>query len=112
MNTSDAILQGFKNYYDALTNLGYVPPKQVNSLIVASWINDVLEGKYDFLVDESMYNILNSLYMCVEGSCLVPYKSYCRDVTVNKNPVNTYVRMTDSETTQRILDGVEDLRMV
>lgn len=103
---SDALQKGFVKYYNTLTNLGYIDMKHVNRLIVASWINDVLEGRYGLLVNDEQYMLLSQLYMCIEGDCLVPYQNYCHDFVVNKLPnldANTFVRLTeDSET--RILE--------
>lgn len=112
---SKALENGFEKYYNTLVQLGSVDIKTVSSLIIASWINDVLEGKYDCLVDDEQYNLLSELYTCIEGSCLVPYQKYCKDITVNKLPDSRYVRMTEvlvNNSTERILEASNDLRMI
>ena len=119
---SKALENGFEKYYNTLVQLGSVDIKAVSSLIIASWINDVLEGKYDCLVDDEQYTLLSELYTCIEGSCLVPYQKYCRDITVNKLPDNRYVRMTEINTLdfegngagnrERMLEASDDLRMI
>ena len=105
---SVALEKGFVKYYNTLTKLGNVDIHSVNNLIVASWINDVLEGRYGFLVDDEQYMLLNQLYMCIEGSCLVPYQNYCNDFVVNKLPnldANTFVRLTENSTTRILEDN-------
>jgi hypothetical protein len=95
--------------------MGYINKQAVNKLIVAQWIYDILEGKYDCLVSDEQYNLLSRLYMCIEGSCLVPYQNYCREFTVNKLPDNRYIRMTEipvDNSTERILEASDDLRMI
>lgn len=91
----NALLKGFDKYYNTLVQVGYVNNKTVSQFIVASWIYDVLEGKYDCWPDEDQYKLLSNLYMCLEGSCLVPYQRYCKTVTINKLPDNHYVRITE-----------------
>ena len=112
---SNALQKGYEKYYNTLIKMGYINKQAVNKLIVAQWIYDVLEGKYDCLVSDEQYNLLSRLYMCVEGSCLVPYQNYCREFTVNKLPDNRYIRMTEipvDNSTERILEASDDLRMV
>lgn len=91
----NALLKGFDKYYNTLIHAGYVNNKTVSQFIVASWIYDVLKGEYG-LIDEDQYNLLNDLYTCLEGSCLVPYQNYCKTVTINKLPVYHYVRITET----------------
>jgi hypothetical protein len=112
---SEALQQGFLNYYKTITGLGQVDLNKVHKLIIASWINDVLEGKYGFLVSDEQYSLLDHLYPCVEGNCLVPYQKYCNDVVINKLPDNRYVRMTEvlvDNSTERILEASNNLRMI
>ena len=112
---TDTLEKGYEKYYNTLLKMGYVSKHSVNSLIVAQWIYDVLEGKYDCLVDDEQYKLLSKLYICAAGNCLVPYQSYCREVTVNKLPDNRYVRTTEvlvDDSTERILEASDDLRMI
>lgn len=91
----NALLKGFDKYYNTVTKVGYVTDKTVSQFIVASWIYDVLKGDYGF-VEEDQYNLLNDVYVCLEGSCLVPYQKYCKgNIVVNKLPVHHYVRITE-----------------
>ena len=118
----NALLKGFDRYYNTLIHTGYVNNKTVSQFIVASWIYDVLEGKYDCWPDEDQYKLLSNLYMCLEGSCLVPYQKYCKTVTINKLPDNHYVRMAETNTIDvegnnagnknRMLETSDDLRMI
>ena len=103
-----ALLKGYERYYNTVTGMGHVQQKYVNNLIVASWIYDVLMGKYG-QVDEDQYKILDNLYTCIEGSCLVPYQAYCKDITVNKEMVSNYIRMTEDSVMRWTED--DELRM-
>lgn len=119
---SNALQKGYEKYYNTLVKVGYINKQAVNNIIVAQWIYDVLEGKYDCLVDDEQYDLLSRLYMCVEGSCLVPYQNYCREFTVNKLSNNKYIRATETNTIDieddnagdrnRILEISDDLRMI
>lgn len=71
---SQALEKGFLKYYNTLVKTGTIDKKSVDNLIVASWINDVLEGKYENILTDEQYTTLSKLYTCVEGSCLVPYR--------------------------------------
>lgn len=108
--------RGFEKYYNTVTKLGSVNINSVYKLIVATWINDVLMGRYDMMVDEEQYNILDNLYNCLEGDCLIPYGSYCNTYTVNRYLDRDYIRTTEINTsqygsTERMLDSENNLRL-
>lgn len=115
-----ALQKGYQRYYNTLKKLGSIDTGAVKRLIVAQWISDVLEGKYDCLVSDEQYSLLSRLYMCVEGSCLVPYQNYCKEFTVNKIQNRKYFRMTETNTIDisgseagdksRILEDTNNLR--
>ena len=109
---SQSLLMGFEKYYNTITHVGQIHNNVVNKFLIATFINDILEGRYDFLVTEEQYEMLNELYMCLEGSCLVPYQKYCSDITVNKHPVVSYIRMLEENVPviekDRILEGTEN----
>lgn len=119
---SNALQKGYEKYYNTLVQVGYINKQAVNNIIVAQWIYDVLEGKYDCLVNDEQYSLLSKLYMCVEGSCLMPYQNYCRDITINKSPNNRYFRITETgtvdtennnaENRNRLLEVSDNPRMV
>jgi hypothetical protein len=85
---SQALEKGFLKYYNTVIKTGTVSKKSIDNLIVASWINDVLEGKYDCSITEEQYSLLNILYTCVEGSCLTPYNN-CEKSGTSNTPVMT-----------------------
>ena len=87
---SQALEKGFLKYYNTVIKTGTVSKKSIDNLIVASWINDVLEGKYDCTVSEEQYTLLNNLYVCIEGSCLVPYRSYQAQCTSKVSTIVIY----------------------
>jgi hypothetical protein len=107
----NALLKGYEKYYNTLTQVGYVNNKTVSQLFIATWIYNVLSGKYGILVDEDRYNVLNELYNCIEGSCLVPYQNYCKEFTINKDMRSDYVRITENSI-NRLLEDTSDLRML
>lgn len=110
---SNALQKGYEKYYNTLIKMGYINKQAVNKLIVAQWIYDVLEGKYDCLVSDEQYNLLSRLYMCIEGSCLVPYQNYCTDITVNKLPISRYIRVIEqTPDAERILEVDNNIRTI
>ena len=101
----NTLLNGFTKYYNTLTKIGYINDSSVNNLIIASWIYDVLNGKYGFLVNEEQYKLIGEVLSCIEGTCLVPWIDYCKDVTVNKYPDLDrygYVRITENTETRHL----------
>lgn len=107
--------RGFEKYYNTLSKLGYVSIDNVYKLVIVTWINDVLAGRYDMMVSEEQYRILENIYSCFEGSCLIPYGSYCDTVTVNRGLNRDYIRTTEIDTTdygstERILELDDNLR--
>ena len=107
--------QGFEKYYDNLSKLGYININSVYKLVIVNWINDVLAGKYDMMVSEEQYRILENIYSCFEGDCFIPYGSYCNTVTVNRALNRDYIRATEFDTsnigsTERILESDNNLR--
>lgn len=104
-NMVDALANGFEKYYNTVTKLGYADINAVNKLIVATWINDVLMGRYDKIVNEQEYKILENLYMCMEGSCFVPYSNYCRTAAVNVSFDRDYIRTTENDLERLLQSG-------
>lgn len=109
----NSLIKGYERYYNTVTKIGYINKNSLDTIIIANWIYDVLNGKYDVLVDEEQYNLLNEWYNCLEGNCLVPYQQYCKDFGVNVGPNNVYVKMTELTTynTERLLED-NNLQMV
>lgn len=104
-NITNALADGFEKYYNTVSKLGYVDINAIDKLIVATWINDVLMGRYDIIVTEQQYKILENLYMCMEGSCFVPYSHYCRTATVNKRFDRDYIRTTENDLERLLQSG-------
>lgn len=107
----DKLLQGFEEYYNMLIHNGFVQNASMDNFIIASWICDVLNGRYGILVDSNDYCLLNSLYQYVSGDCLVPYTNYCNSVTVNKNIDSKYIRYLETNSISRLLEINNDFRM-
>lgn len=100
-----SLADGFEKYYNTVTKLGYADINAVDKLIVATWINDVLMGRYDIIVNEQEYKMLENLYMCMEGSCFIPYSNYCRTATVNKSFDRDYIRTTENDLERLLQSG-------
>jgi len=101
----DNLAVGYEKYYNTLMKLGYASSNAVNKLIVATWINDVLMGRYDIIINERQYKTLENLYMCMEGSCFVPYTHYCKIATVNKRFDRDYIRTTENNRERLLQSG-------
>lgn len=104
MSLNDSLMKGFVKYYNTLSKVGYIDKSHVNKLIIGSWVNKILSGDYGFIVNDDQYKLLSKLYLCIEGDCLVPYSTYCSDVTVNKLPITGYVRITEVNSTNRMTE--------
>jgi hypothetical protein len=87
---------------------GFVGMNHVNRLVIAGWINKVLNLKYGVIPSNEQYAILDRLYQCVEGDCLVHYRKYCNDITVNKMEIPHYVRVMERESSIKILEETEN----
>ena len=103
----EVLLQGFDKYYNTVTKTGYVPSNIINDFIIATWIVDVITFKEGIILSDEEYDILNKLYTCIEGSCLVPYSDYCKNVYLNILPTHTYVRVTEQDSDTRITETNE-----
>ena len=95
---SDSLLLGYERYYNSLVGNGFISMAHVNRLVIARWIDKVISGEYGIIPTDEQYSILNELYQCVAGDCLVPYQKYCSEVTVNKLNPSQYIRVTENNT--------------
>lgn len=111
---TNSLTKGYERYYNSLVDNGFVGVNHVNRLVIAGWINKVLNLEYGVIPSDEQYAILDKLYQCVEGDCLVPYRKYCNDITVNKTNPGNYIRITEDNTfdsnMHRILEEENILR--
>lgn len=102
---NDSLLIGYEKYYNNLVDNGFIGMNHVNRLIIAGFVNKAINGKYGVIPSDEQYAILDKLYQCAIGDCLVPYGKYCGDVTVNKIDLGNYVRVTQLGSDTRFLEG-------
>lgn len=64
------------NYYKALSILGYKAQADVDALLIYSFFEEILTGPMRVFITESDYLAIIKAINCLQGSCLIPYKSY------------------------------------
>lgn len=85
-------------YFSVISHIGYKPYKEVEKLIVFSFIEELLYGPLSlFITDKDYKSITNSLY-CLYGSCMIPFPDYKRSFDPVKNSILDEYRITETGT--------------
>lgn len=109
----DITFQALNRYFTVLEKTGYIKDKDVNNLLLLTFIVDFLQ-EYDGYITEEDCNIINSIVACMTGSsCLVPYiqyqqlstpaGSYITDIAVRLSEYKD-IRHVESETGIRLVN--------
>lgn len=80
------LLEALNRYYDALSKLGYINYETVSKLIVALFLNDILNGEFEEPLCEKDYNTITKALYCILGNtCLIPFPVYRRYTSSSKS---------------------------
>lgn len=70
-------LNALKEYFNILKYGGYLNKWEVHKVLILSFIEEILEGKFFDYITESDYNtMINSIYKMIPNSCTIKFPSY------------------------------------
>ena len=96
-NIKDIIKKACDKYFNTLKIVGSISTNDMYKLVIASFIQEAIDGNYGRLLTENELKImLTKLNYLTSSSCVLPYLQYCRDTHVNVEPTYTYVRVTQN----------------
>lgn len=76
VDVESKILESIDRYYNSLKVLGYKPQKDVNTLLVLSFVNKLLSWDTANFITDKDYQSIDRALNCIYGSCLVPFPEY------------------------------------
>lgn len=83
------VLESIDKYFNSLKVTGYRPLKDIDTLLVFSFINKFLSwDTADFITDTDYQSIDRALH-CIYGSCLVPFPEYKNCISTLKYKYNS-----------------------
>lgn len=109
--TNDAF-NAVSRYFHTLSNLGYKKDKDIDSLIVYLFLEELLYGSMSQFITETDYNIINKALYCLYGtSCMIPYPDYEKSYySVVRQMLNGYriledgmLRMTETDSVRTVI---------
>lgn len=86
MELTNEVYNSVNRYFSVLSHTGYKPDKEVEQLLIFTFLEEVLYGPLSQFITEEDYKVItNSLY-CLYGSCMIPFPDYKKsfDSTVNR----------------------------
>ena len=79
--------QALERYFSVLEKVGYVKQKDVDKLILLTFLYDIVEN-YSYYITEDDYNMINDIIACLYGSsCLIPFAQYQKI----SEPIDNYI---------------------
>lgn len=77
----DVIDESLTRYFTSVKEYGYVKDRDICKLILLLFIDEILNGYFEFPLEEEEYSLLQNTLLCLEGSnCLIPYKEYINNM--------------------------------
>lgn len=75
------LFNSLNKYYKSLSSLGYICPKETRKLLMLSFIDDVLNGMFGYIITEDEYKLLINVLGNMYGtSCIIQYPEYLKRV--------------------------------
>ena len=109
-NLDELTFQALERYFSVLEKVGYVKQKDVDKLVLLTFLQDIIEH-YSYYITEDDYNMINSIIVCLYGSsCLIPFAQYQKI----SEPVDNYIlsipiRISEDYTIRHSQEEVERL---
>lgn len=75
------IYNSITSYFKNLSNVGYRKQKDVNSLLLYSYIQELLDNDFRGLITEEDYKLIENALYCLYGTCLIPFPDYYNNKT-------------------------------
>lgn len=101
---TNEVYNSINRYFSILSHTGYKSYNQVEQLLMAIFIENILYGDMSQFVTEADYNsIMNALYCIYGNSCLIPFPDYKKSVErvvpklINKHRITESGRLRGTE---------------
>lgn len=75
------VYNSLNSYFKSLSNTGYRKQRDVNSLLLYSYIQELLDSDFRGLVTEEDYRLIENALYCLYGTCLIPFPDYYNNKT-------------------------------
>jgi hypothetical protein len=88
MEFTNEVYNAINRYYSLLKLTGYKSYREVEHLLIMTFLEELLDGPLSQFITERDYNsIVNSQY-CLYGTCMIPFPDYKKAIaeTVVKQP--------------------------
>ena len=81
-NLRTALYNSLLRYYNMLENVGYAPKRDMNALLVISYIYDLLYTDYSIFLDNESKKVLGNALNCATYTACIPFKDFSFPDTV------------------------------
>lgn len=96
MELLNEVHNSVNSYFSVLSHMGHKSDKEVNQLLVFSFLEELLYGPFaQFITEKDYKSITNSLY-CLYGSCMIPFPDYKRSFDFPVNRMLDEYRITET----------------
>jgi hypothetical protein len=89
------IFNGIDLYYKTLSVLGYRQQKDIDTLLVLSFLEEMLSGYFSQFITDTDFKTITKAITCLHGNCLMPYPIVENNVTFEKITDNTTLRINE-----------------
>lgn len=96
MKLADEVYSSFEKYFRELQYTGYKSYNEVNSLLIFSFIEEILYGPLSQYVTYEDYKYLSDAIYYLYGTCLIPFPTYRDSYTPVKTVVLDQFRVTEN----------------
>lgn len=107
MELTNEVYSSVNKYFLSLSHLGYKPDREVDKLLVFTFIEELLYGPLSQFITEEDYKSINNSVYCLYGSCMIPFPDYKRNPDSIVNRMLNEYRITETSG----LRGTEDYEL-
>ena len=90
-NIESDTLGAYDRYFNKLSNFGKSSDSDIQTIMLLSFINGIVNGPMKEFVDEGDYQVLNKVLQCLQGhTCLIDYHDFelKRSIIFDSSPFN------------------------
>lgn len=109
-NLDELTFQALERYFSVLEKVGYIKQKDVNKVILLTFLQDLMEH-YSYYITEDDYNMINNIIVCLySSSCLIPFAQYQKlSEPIDNYILNIPVRISEDYNIRHTQEEVERL---
>lgn len=97
MELTNEVYNSVNKYFSVLSHTGYKSYKEVNQLLVFTFLEEVLYGPLAQFITEDDYRVINEALYCLYGSCMIPFPDYKKSFTPVINRSLDEYRVTETD---------------